>query len=289
MRSRKRGPRCELDAVDTARVAGRAVRIVAGVALLALAFAAAPRPAFAIEKRYHGEPLDENNRLLIEEELGVCRVGVFERSRFRGDRLIDTVEIEPGMSPRSNPPPEYMLEVRAEVLKSSAPNYLQNPGERYRITVRTLHMSVEYENVVEVAAEFARDQLFYEFEQVRAQTIGLERKAVEAAAPLVAEIFKEEQRLPAEIFTSVLKSRTGQFRITPGTRQRRQIEPAQTFAPKMEINRPELGATKRLRERNALPPSAAAPGDVTAAQVEQQFNRPLEPGQAGSAGPQPSR
>ncbi len=89
-----------------------------------------PLTATAQEKRYHGEPLDENNRLLIEEELGVCRIGVFERSRFSGDRLIDRVEIAPGTSPRANPAPEYMLEVRAEVLKSSAPNYLQNPGER---------------------------------------------------------------------------------------------------------------------------------------------------------------
>ncbi len=148
--------------------------------------------------------------------------------------------------------------------------------------MRSLTLSVEYENMVEVPAEFARDQLFYEFEQVRTQTTGLERKAIETAAPLVAEIFKEEQRLPAEIFTSVLKSRTGQFRITPGTRQRRKIEPAQTFAPKMKINRPELGATKRMRDSSALPPGAVEPGEIAAPQIEQQFPRQTGPGQTGA-------
>ena len=241
-------------------------------------------PALAQEKRFHGETLDENHRLLIEQINGVCRIGVFERSRFSGDRLIDFVEASPGASPRANPAPEYMLEVRAEVLKSSAPNYLQNPGERYRITIQTLNLAGEYENVVEVSAEHARDQLFYEFEQVRKLTTGMERKAIESAAPLVAEIFKEEQRLPAEIYTSVLRSRTGQFRITPGTQQRRKIEPSQTFAPDMQIGRPELGASKRARERDALPPGAAIPGENSAPQIQPQFNRLVEPGQVGQRG-----
>lgn len=255
------------------------------VPVLVVCFVAVP--ALGQEKRYHGEAIDENHRLLIEEELGVCRIGVFERSRFSGDRLIDRAEASPGTSPRANPAPEYMLEVRAEVLKSSAPNYLQNPGERYRIVVRTLNMDVEYENMVEVPAEFARDQLFYEFEQVRVQATGLERKAIENAAPLVAEIFKEEQRLPAEIYTSVLKSRTGQFRITPGTRQRRKIEPAQTFAPSTKINRPHLGATKRAQEQQALPPGAAKPGDVAGPQLQDQ--RPIWMQQSGATVPEPSR
>lgn len=261
----------------------------AGVLVLMCLFSALPLPAFPQEKRFHGETLDENHRLLIEEENGVCRIGVFERSRFRGDRLIDIVEASPGTSPRANPAPEYMLEVRAEVLKSSAPNYLQNPGERYRISMQTLKLSAEYQNMVEISAEHARDQLFYEFEQVRELTTGLERKAIEAAAPLVAEIFKEEQRLPAEIYTSVLKSRGGQFRITPGTRQRRKIEPAETFAPKPDFGKPELGATKRMRERNALPPGAVKPGEVAAPQIQLEFQQPVEPGQVGATGAKPSQ
>ncbi|HRI88457.1 MAG TPA: hypothetical protein PLJ47_05170 [Candidatus Hydrogenedentes bacterium] len=230
----------------------------------------------AQERRYHGITIDENHRLLIEEIDGILRVGVFERSRFAGDHLIQTPPSGPGISPRVNPAPEYLLEVRSEVLKSSAPNYLQNPGERYRISIHTLKMSVEYENMVEVPAEFARDQLFYEFQKVRELTTGLERQAVEAAAPLVAEIFKEVNLLPAEIFTSVLKSRGGQFRITPGTRQRRKIEPSETFAPKRDFGRPELGATKRSRQREALPPGATQPGDVAAPQIDPQMQRPVE-------------
>lgn len=244
-----------------------------GIAALAVCCASS---VSAQERRYHGLPLDENHRLLIEQVSGMCRVGVFERSRSAGDFLIDQAEGGPGVSPRANPAPDYILEVRSEVLKSSAPNYLQNPGEYYRITVHTLETPIEYSNKVEVPAENARDQLFYEFQQVAERMSGIDKKAVEAAAPLVAEVFKEEQRLPAEIYTSVLKSRSGAFRITPGTRQRRKIEPPQTFAPRPEFNRPELGATKRKREREALPPGAAKPGDLSAPNIPGQFPRAME-------------
>ncbi|MDZ4860856.1 MAG: hypothetical protein SGI88_17925 [Candidatus Hydrogenedentes bacterium] len=256
---------------------------------LLIAVLVACAASYAQEKRYHGQTLDENRQLLIEETDGVLRIGVFERTRSAGDYLHQQAPSGPGISPRANPAPDYMIEVRSEVLKSSAPNYLQNPGERYRITINTLEMSTEYENMVEVPAEFARDQLFYEFQQIRERTIGIERQVVEAAAPLVAEIFKEARLLPAEIFTSVLKSRGGQFRITPSTRQRRKIEPSQTFAPKLEINRPELGATMRAREKKVLPPGATKPGDVSGPQIDAQIKRPSEPGQFEHGGPQPQR
>ncbi|GMU92293.1 MAG: hypothetical protein AMXMBFR4_13510 [Candidatus Hydrogenedentota bacterium] len=229
----------------------------------------------AQEIRYHGESLDENHRVLIEEQNGVCRIGVFERSRFAGDRLIQLAPVGPGISPRANPEPEFLLEVRAEVLKPSAPNYLQNPGERYRISIETLKLEPYYANEVEVAAEHARDQLFYEFEVLRVRATGIEEKALAAAAPLVAEIFKEAQRLPAEIYTSVLRSRSGRFRITEETRQRRRIEPSQVFAPKPDFARPELGATERMRQRQALPEGAEKPGEIAAPKPEARFAKPV--------------
>jgi hypothetical protein len=231
--------------------------------------------AGAQEIRYHGESLDENHRVLIEEHNGVCRVGVFARSRFAGDRLIQLAPMGPGVSPRANPEPEFLLEVRAEVLKSSAPNYLQNPGERYRISIETLGLKPYYANRVEVSAEHARDQLFYEFEILRRRATGIEEKALAAAGPLVAEIFKEAQRLPAEIYTSVLRSRSGRFRITEETRQRRRIEPSQVFAPKPDFARPELGATERMRRRQAIPEGAEKPGEIAAPNLEERFAKPV--------------
>jgi hypothetical protein len=217
----------------------------------------------ASEVRYHGGPLDENHRLLIEEENGICRVGILERSRFAGEDLTDIAQAAPGVSPRVNPKPDFLVEVRAQVVKPSAPNYLQNPGERYRLSIQTLKLRPTFADTVEVSAEYARDMVFYLFDQLRVRTTGIEQRAVEMAAPLVVDIFKEEQRLPAEIYTSVLRSRSGQYRIVPETQQRRSIPPSQVFAPKPEFGRPVLGATKRQRERQAIPDGTVQPFAMT--------------------------
>ncbi|MFA6244058.1 MAG: hypothetical protein WC655_24155 [Candidatus Hydrogenedentales bacterium] len=216
------------------------------------------------QDRFHGVPLDENNRLIIEQLDNVCRIGIIERGRSSGPDLTDVVTPQPGMSARVTPEPRYLLEIRSEIVVASAPNYLQNPGERYRITIQTVDLSPPYENSFEVWAEPARDSILYEFYKLSVEQTGIERKALEAAGPLVLEIFKEAQVLPAEIYASVLRSRSGLFRITPETRQRRKILPPQTFAPRPDFGRPELGATKRERQRRMLPTGATAPGAISA-------------------------
>lgn len=230
------------------------------------------------EIRYHGLPLDESRRLLIEETYGTCRVGYIERSRSAGDDLVDVAPQAPGVSPRVTTEPTYLLQIRSEVLKSSAPNYLQNPGEWYRISFETLDMETQYAGKMEVPASKARDSVYYIFQQLAVQETGLNREALEAAAPLVTEIFKEAQRLPAEIYTSVLESRTGAFRITPQTRQRRKIAPAETFAPDLGLARPELGATVRMREREELPEDAVRPGEIAGPEPDRRIAKPrVEP------------
>lgn len=238
---------------------------------------------YAEDVRYHGVPLDENRRLLIRETLGDCKVGYIERTRSAGKDLIDVAPEGPGVSPRVTTPPKYLVEIRAEVLKSSAPNYLQNPGEWYRLTFETLDLKPHYAGKMEVPASKARDSVYYIFQRLADQSSGINRQALEAAAPLVTEIFKEEQRLPAEIYTSVLESRSGKFRITPRTRQRRKIEPSQTFAPKLQIDRPELGATIRKRELEALPKDATRPGEIAGPPADRRITRPpVEPSGADS-------
>ena len=229
----------------------------------------------AEDVRYHGVPLDENRRLLIKETLGDCKVGYIERTRSAGTNLIDVAPEGPGVSPRVTTPPKYLVEIRAEILKSSAPNYLQNPGEWYRLTFETLDLEPHYAGKMEVPASKARDSVYYIFQQLADRSSGINRQALEAAAPLVTEIFKEEQRLPAEIYTSVLESRSGSFRITPRTRQRRKIEPSQTFAPNLEVDRPELGATIRKRDLEALPKDATRPGEIAGPPADRRLTRPL--------------
>jgi len=238
--------------------------LICGIVALA-AMVLVPCDAFAqAQARYHGVPLDENHRLIIEQLDNVLRIGVIERGRSAGPDLTDVVTPQPGMPARITPEPTYLLEIRSEVVVASAPNYLQNPGERYRITLQTIELSPPYENSFEVWAEPARDSILYEFYKLSVEHTGIERKALEAAGPLVLEIFKEAQVLPAEIYTSVLRSRSGLFRITPETRQRRKILPPQTFAPRPDFGRPELGATKRERQRRMLPTGATAPGAISA-------------------------
>jgi hypothetical protein len=143
-------------------------------------------------------------------------------------------------------------------LESSAPNYLENPGKRYRIEIWALDIGFEYGNTVEVFAAQARDTVFFELEKLRQQLPnGIEKEALAVAAPLAVNAFKATQLLPAEIFESVRRSRGGRFRITEDTLQVRRISPTELFAPSTMIDRPRLGATIRAEEREELPRGAA--------------------------------
>ncbi|MBX7257522.1 MAG: hypothetical protein K1Y02_14260 [Candidatus Hydrogenedentes bacterium] len=273
----------------------RKSRSISHIAVAVAIAAFASSAAFAqAQERYHGVALDENHRLIIEQLDNVCRIGIIERGRFSGPDLTDVVEPKPGQSARVTPEPTYLLEIRSEVVVPSAPNYLQNPGERYRISIQTVDLTPPYENQFEVWAEPARDAVLYEFYKLSVEHTGIERKALEAAGPLVLEIFKEAQVLPAEIYASVLRSRSGLFRITPETRQRRKILPPQTFAPRPDFGRPELGATKRERQRRMLPTGATAPGAISAptpgvTPPTATLNEPVRPRAVGptQSGPNP--
>ena len=259
--------------MEPCKAARRCLRPLCTIVLLSACLAAS-----AEEIRYHGVPLDESRRVLIEETLGTCKVGYIERTRSAGEDLVDVAPQAPGVSPRVTTPPAFLVQIQAEVLKSSAPNYLQNPGEWYRLTFQTLDMEPKFAGKMEVPASKARDSVYYIFQQLAIQTDGVDREVLEAAAPLVTEIFKEAERLPAEIYTSVLESRTGAYRITPRTRQRRRIDPAQTFAPDLGVARPELGATVRMREREALPENAVRPGEIAGPSPDRRIARPrVEP------------
>lgn len=244
-------------------------------AALALAFAVGCAiTARAEEVRYHGMALDENHRLIIEETMGTCKVGYIERTRSSGPDLVDVAPAGPGVSPRVTSPPKFLVQVWAEVLIPSSPNYLQNPGEWYRLTFETLDVQPPFAARMEVPAAKARDSVYYVFQKLSVQASGIDKMTLETAAPLVTEIFKEEQRLPAEIYTSVLESRSGLFRITPTTRQRRKIEPAQTFAPKLQAEKPDLGATERMKRLQELPEHATRPGEIGGPSPDRRVARP---------------
>lgn len=215
--------------------------------------------AFADDILFHGAPLDEQRRVQLAQELNSIKIGIVERTRVIGQAPIlplgssNTV----GVSQRRTPKPRYLCEVRVQILQSSAPNYLQNPGQRYRISVHGLTLSPGYGSVIEVYAAQARDTVFFEIEKLRQRTSGIEKKALGIAAPIAVNAFKASQTLPAEIFESVLRSRGGRFRITEDTLQVRRISPMELFAPELDIQRPRLGATLREEQQDELPRGAA--------------------------------
>jgi len=186
--------------------------------------------AFAEDVLFHGAPLDEQHRVQLAQEYNSIKIGIVERKRVVGQE-----EIKPlgssntvGVSQRRTPKPRYLCEVRVQILQASAPNYIQNPGQRYKITVLGLELAPEYASVVEVFAAQARDTVFFEIAKLRERTSGIEKEALGIAAPLAVNAFKAANLLPAEIFESVRRSRGGRFRITEDTLQVRRISPTET-------------------------------------------------------------
>ncbi len=215
--------------------------------------------AFADETLFHGATLDEQYRVQLAQELNSIKIGIVERTRVIGHETIlplgssNTV----GVTQRRTPKPRYLCEVRVQILQSSAPNYIQNPGQRYRISVHGLTLAPGYGSVSEVFAAQARDTVFYEIEKLRLLTSGTEKRALAIAAPIAVNAFKASSTLPAEIFESVRRSRGGRFRITENTLQVRRIPPTELFAPSLMIDRPRLGTFQREEEEDALPRGAA--------------------------------
>ncbi|MCP4643245.1 MAG: hypothetical protein GY851_22550 [bacterium] len=226
------------------------------LAIAALAALLAAPGATATEVRYHGVQIDDQNRVILEECNGTVRVGLLIRARpFGGEpkqELAGTVEGETGRYTDS----EQLLEVSSEVLKPSAPNYLQNPGEAYRIRVRGLSLFPDYERMIDVDAANAREVVVAEFERFWSRCSNTHREALYRAAPLAVEVLKEADRLPGEIMKSVLRSKSGRFRITEQGLQRRGIRPGQVFAPEWESGRIEAGATMRAQDQRRLPKGA---------------------------------
>ena len=81
------------------------MRRLNGILIIAVTIFAAT-VSLAQEKRFHGQTLDENRRLLIEEQDGVLRIGVFERTRSSGDRLHEQAQAGPGHQQQEQHRPE---------------------------------------------------------------------------------------------------------------------------------------------------------------------------------------
>ncbi|HOS02941.1 MAG TPA: hypothetical protein PKZ01_07660 [Candidatus Hydrogenedentes bacterium] len=223
------------------------VQTLGGAVVCACALMAGPWAWADPEIHYHGFQLDEQIKVIFEQENGLVRITLVSRTR--------PVGIEPNREPED---PEKALlgrhaqrrvlaQARAEVLKPSAPNYLRNPGQRYRVIVEGVSVCPEYAMVFEVNAAQARKTMEGEIRKLAARAHGVDRIALGYAATMVPDILNQADRMPAALSDTVLRSEVGRIRVSKGTLQRRALP---TTAPSMAGPLPEAPTSPAEQEAN---------------------------------------
>jgi len=184
--------------------------------------------ARAEEIHYHGFEMNSQTKLIFEQENGVVRITLVSRAR--------PTTTEPDPTPKSSEEAllgrgtqrRVLAQARAEVLRPSAPNYLRNPGQRYRITVEGVEVCPDYAVKLDVDAAQARKTMEGEIRKLRDRASGIEREALAYATTMVPDILNQADRMPATLSETVLRSQVGRIRVTDKTFQRR---PLPTGAP----------------------------------------------------------
>ena len=235
--------------------------------------------------RTHGRDIDAQHQVILFQDYNLIQVALWSYERR------DAVEAQQeghffdprGRDTGRSEELEYLLEVKIDIIKSSAPNPFQNPGEAYRVTFNSLELTPEYHSVVLAPASKVRDVVIGEFSRFWVREDDVYKDALVKSAPLLLKVFQDTDLLPAEITESVLRSRTGRFRITPEARQRRPVRAPQVFAPEIETGRPVAGATVRAREKEELLRGAASFQEVRGVGLVPVQARPRTPAAAAAA------
>lgn len=210
------------------------------------ALALFPHAAFAQadDIKHHGDYLYqfEQYQLEIEELDGWITIKLIKKNRIPGGPEVFETPNNPfeyevaGLF--GNEPiirfaePDELARLRSDVVIPAEPNYVRNPGQRYKITVQGLSVAPDYYNVFEVDAGNAlaavQDEAFKLY--ARAPQNGPEQEAIYMGILLGMRALNESGRLPAPIPLTVLRSDVGQFRIGPN------------------LGRREVGRTKRFTD-----------------------------------------
>jgi hypothetical protein len=205
------------------------------------------------EVRQHGFRLDEKNRLVLEQRHRTVRIGIASRTRPVGDVPHTRTNDDTSDKVAHFGVVRYLAEVSAEVLLPSAPNYLSNPGERYRITVVGLEVDPDFVVKTEVDAGVARATFLSEMEKLRARAHGIDREALYYGAPYALEVLSSSGLMAARIPTTIRRSQVARIRTDDPTLQRRRMDTGRrVFAPK-SLGKPEeergLGAVNAETRR----------------------------------------
>lgn len=253
-----------------------------------------PEPLQVLERR-HGDYLGEKHLFLVDEEDGTITIKLIKKERAPGGPFLS---YDPKTGRDDSlvrfQAEEELLRLRAEVIAPAPPNYVKNPGQRYRITIEGLALSPDFTKIFEVDALDALDVIYTEIVPVMADTYGLQRDAVFYGLMVGMQWLNQSGKLPARIPLTVLRSKAGQTRIvgpgldTPGIEHEErftgvqegqdlavgtprtfgpgQAGPMQTNAPMANRGRPgavERGASIRPRSYGgaSVAQGGASPGD----------------------------
>lgn len=228
--------------------------LVSGLALLIAASAVAQEPSRLqrfIEKRnelvqndlvdqtqWHGFVLDDQYQLYVEHKNDTATIQLRKWNRPPGGPFVwfdpETDEDESIIRFEDQ---IDLFRIRSQVLVPSPPNYLKNPGKRYRITIDGIAVAPEFHSVFEVNAGVALGAVFAEINHIYNRQQGTYRTAVFYGALIAMRVLNQSAHLPAELPLGIIKSRAAKFRIEGEYLTRREqprIERFPTEAKKMQ-------------------------------------------------------
>lgn len=162
----------------------------------------------------HGLYLDDKHRVKLYEDDGWIVMSLETRQRAPGGPFEyfnpDTPEDDAAIRYDD----EYeLLRLGAEVMAPAPPNYVRNPGRRYRITLEGLGVAPSYRTQFEVDASNALDAVDTEIHRMAYMGKGIEVAAIEFGGLLATRALNESGHLPARIPLTILRSKVGQVRI----------------------------------------------------------------------------
>lgn len=173
------------------------------------------QPGFTESIRGHGFTIDDQYDLQVLHINDVCTIRLEKRDRAPGGPFVwfdpDTGEDESIIRDKE---PIDLMAIRAEVLVPAPPNYLKNPGQRYRITLTGITVAPEFNKVFEVNAGDALAAVFSEIDKLYNSTREpIYRTGLFYGAVIALRVLNQTAHLPAEIPIGTMKSRSAQVRI----------------------------------------------------------------------------
>lgn len=181
--------------------------------------------------KHHGYIIDMRNRIQLVEAEGWMTLYLHSRERTEGGPFTTYNPVTGGEDPifrheKMRP----LMRIRSEVIIPAPPNYVKNPGQRYRISMEGLSVAPDFARVFEVMAADALDTITREWETMTLGLTGTEREAMEYGRILALQLLNESGYLPARIPITVLRSSGGLFRIAGPAMGRMDVGRLQRFA-----------------------------------------------------------